>query len=219
MSIYLLLFNVVFTFAGINLAIIAYAKLTGRKINYNSLRATLTDISGDDDCADADSGCKVSYACNITDITLAVWSSNVLTNFTMGAVGKWVKIEPSANDTSQYSDVGERTVGSNKKKYAQEYNGQFLGISSAKREALAAFDDTCKLCVIHFLNNGAVLVQGIVKSTDTAAFTTTKKPAKSISSGLSDQGDNENRYEMKILSESKLLSHHSTLTPAAIEAL
>lgn len=178
----------------------------------------LVSLTSAVECSASDGGIYQTYLVDkdeITDVTFD--ASGIITGFTMAQVGQWVKYEYDDDDTAFFNQTGERT---NKK---HTVNGQaffkFAGISATKVEFANKAKNCCGMVAIHFLNSGAVLVQGIDYDWDATTWKFTKQRAKVTASILTDTGANEDRVEVNINSVGKEFASTTSLTATAIEAL
>ena len=181
--------------------------------------ATLTAVSQDlASCADADGGIVQSYFtdfANITSMTFA--ATREVTAIVMAAPGtnQWVRFIYDDDDTAFYNQTGVRD--GKKHNYDQQAFMQFEGITIAKVDAFEDFKECCNLVGLHVFNSGIIMMQG-AEDDGTGAIKRTKVSAKGTINIFSDTGDNVERIEVTVDSQSKR-AHVVDLTTAAIEAL
>lgn len=171
-------------------------------------------------CVSSDGGIRASYVTDCDNITGVTFDANgQITAFTMADTDQWTQYEmDTETDTAFYNETGERT--GNKHILKQEAFMQFGGLDNEKRKASKALTGCCCLVAVHFMNNGTARVQGIEQvGTSTTLFQTSKKRNRVTANLLSDTGANEDRLELRFLSESRIPSHFTTLTEAALLAL
>lgn len=173
------------------------------------------------DCISSDGGISFSYVADGTLITAVANTANVVSNFTMSETGAWKLLEYNQDDdTAYYNQVGERT--NNKHIYNQAAFMAFGGVEETKGLAIEKLKNCCRLVMIHFMNSGKKLVQGIELIEGGTApdnWKYTKKNAKATVSIMGDTGANEDRYEITVNSQSRGASPFTSLTKTAIEAL
>ena len=161
------------------------------------------------DCSGSDGGIFKSFlidaakvdASGITHVNQLVSSITTSEN--------WVEFRfDTDNDTAYYNQEGERT--NNKHVYNQTAFMQFSGIDETKRAAAEALKQCCAVVAVHFLNNGKVLIQGVELLTS-PDWKITKKAAKATINILTDTGNNEDRIEVTLISQSRQASPFTTM--------
>lgn len=174
----------------------------------------------DTNCDPSSGGIKVSYITDIENITSVTWDvNNQVTGITMEDTDLWAKFVYENNDTAFYNQVGARANNGKKHPYTQTAFMQFEGLTNAKRAAVEALVECCKLVAIHFTTNGTAMIQGIKKVAGGGLFEETNKPAKMTALFNTDTSANADRVEFQLISEDNKLSPFTTLSKAAIEAL
>lgn len=175
--------------------------------------------SAADGCVDTDGGIAESYAVDceyIQDVTFN--TDGEITAIVMNAADKWVHYKYDVDDDVPYfNQIGERTGKKHITKQTAFFG--FAGISTPSVEFANTVKSCCCIVLVHILNSGTALVQGIDRNPVTGIWSTTKKPVKATVSMLSDTGAGEERIEVTFESESKGFSPITTLTGTDIEAL
>lgn len=165
----------------------------------------LLEVDAGDICPDIESGVEVSYgvaAAEVEDITMTGTS---ITAFTMANAGAWVKLKPTQDDTAYFNSVGDRQQDQHM--FNQEYFGKFSGLDAAKITAGNALANCCNMIVVHFLNNGQKIVQGIDLRKNAPPgdkqWRWSKQTAKPTVSMYSGQGTEPDRLEIRNISVCK----------------
>lgn len=174
----------------------------------------------DTNCDESSGGLKVSYITDIENITSVAWDvNNQATGIVMDTPNQWAKFVYENNDTAFYNQVGARANNGKKHPYTQSAFMQFEGLTNSKRAAVEALVDCCRLVAIHFTTNGTAMIQGIKKSANTGLFEESNKPAKITALFNTDTSANADKAELQLISEDNKISHFTTLSKTAIEAL
>lgn len=182
--------------------------------------ADLTDITAVASCED-DGGLAYSYVAPLSKLSAITVTSGVITGMTMTAAGEWAKYTYDSDGTAVYAQPGTRSTTGRGRTFAQQADFKFSGITAAYIAAANAAGLKCPVVVIHVLNNGMRLVQGIeVQSGATGGFVKSKVlealVVPSMTSGLSTESSN---MSFSITSTSRSLSVSTDLTDSEIEAL
>jgi hypothetical protein len=167
-------------------------------------------------CATSDGGIRNSYItdfANITDVTFAV--SGEITAITMSGPGLWEKYVYDDDDSAFFNSEGERT--GKKLVYNQAAFMKFEGITVAKLTAIDSIRECCNAVLIHRLNSGIAIIQGL-ENDGAGNFVRLKTSPKGTPNIMSDTGANTDRVEITFNSVCKKI-HAVGLTDAAIEAL
>ena len=172
-----------------------------------------------DNCIPSDGGIRLSYLAQCSDIASVTYTSGVITAFVMEELGGWIKYKyDTDDDTAYYNQTGVRT--NRRHVFDQTAFIKFAGISDTTVEFANGIKDCCCLVAVHFLNDGATLVQGIEEDEDaTAGFREVKKPAKATVNVMTGTGAEEARVEVSIISQARSASATTDLTPEDLEAL
>jgi len=178
--------------------------------------ATLSPITQANNCGTSDGGIIQSYYTDFSNITAATFTATgQISAFTMTGTSQWIKFVYDDDDSAFYNQTGTRT--GKKHTYAQQAFMKFEAISQANVQAAENFKECCELVGIHVFNSGVIMVQGL-EDDGTGTMKRTKISAKGTINVLSDTGDNTDRIEITVDSESKRV-HTVGLTTAQIEAL
>lgn len=154
---------------------------------------------------------------NITAITKDV--NDIITNFTMSATGLWEKLEYDVDGTANYNQAG--TFANSRTSVEQTAFLKFGGISNDYIKAANGAKDCCDIVVIHILNNGLRMVQGIEPSASAVGgFLGTKnRQTRIVPTINTDTSQNAARMEYSITGNANSFSLTTDLTDAEIEAL
>lgn len=181
----------------------------------------LTALNSASGCPDNTGGIQYSYGCKKTDITALTITSGQISGFTMASTGLWKKLEYDKNETSRFSQVGERVNDFGPIFYNQESFMHFGGISHSLKSWGDDAAECCELVFIHVLTNGNKVVQGIeIDTSMTGNISGTKlQPTKLTPSQESGTAAEVARLEALIKGRAKQLAPFTTLSSSAIEAL
>ena len=169
-------------------------------------------------CPTVAGGVRETWITSCDNISSVTWdANNQVTNFTMSTPGTWTRFLYNDDDTAKFDS--ENTGSGNLRRYTQIFEAYFSGLDNVKRNAAMALDDCCCLVVVHFLNSGLAVVQGIQKLSTAPFFKTTNKRLRSKTSLLHDTGANEDRLKLTMESISTEHHYYTTLTETAIAAL
>lgn len=170
-------------------------------------------------CETTDGGIRETIFVDFDAIATVTWDvDDVISGVTTSTPGASKALVYDDNDTAYFNEVGERS--NLKHIFKQEANMVFSGQNKDKRKATKAALDCCALVAFHIMNNGKIKVQGIEKVAGTpVTFRNTKKRLRLTASALSGTGAEEDRYEWKLMSESKEEAYFTSLTPTVIRAL
>jgi len=217
----MLLFSLIIMFSFAWAIQFAYAKVSGRSIQYTRLAACgLLELSGNaDDCADASGGIVKSYVADFDDLDVAMATFDLegrLVDIPWNTVGTpYVELSPDDNDQAFFNQEGARD-DNDKFTATGTASYTFTGVNDPKYLAAKALVKCCALVVVHEWANGFVTVQG-VKAVQVASVWTlkrTKKAAKAIASILSETGENSDRVTLTIVNSDSEFA--VTLTPGQI---
>lgn len=171
-------------------------------------------------CNNDGGGIARSFMCKLADITAVTLTSGVISNFTMASTGLWKALAYDKDDTAYFNQVGARAAAGAPYIATQTAFLKFKGISSTYVTTSNAMKDCCNVVVIHVLNNGERLVQGIeLDSTAVGGFVSSKTDTRVIPSLMSDTGANQARLELLVEGTTFNLSPVTDLTDSEILAL
>jgi hypothetical protein len=180
----------------------------------------ITSLSSVATCNNDIGGIARSFMCNLADITAVTLTSGVISGFTMASTGLWKQMTYDKDDTAYYNQTGARANPGAPLVATQTSFLKFKGMSSAYITAANAAKDCCNVVLIHVLNNGARIVQGIViDATAVGGFSGTKTDTRVTPSVMSDTGANQSRLEYLIEGTAYDFSPTTSLTDSAILAL
>lgn len=180
----------------------------------------LTALSSIATCTNDGGGIARSFMCNLADITAVTLTSGVISGFTMASTGLWKALAYDKDDTAYFNQTGARANAGAPFIATQTAFLKFKGMSSAYITAANSMKDCCNVVVIHVLNNGARLVQGIeIDATAVGGFVGSKTDTRVIPSAMSDTGANQARLELLIEGTAFTLTPTTSLSDSAILAL
>lgn len=178
----------------------------------------LIDLAAQAECATSEGGIFETQVVDGNFIDSVVFDANgVVTSIVMGTADKWVNYEYDDDDSASYNQNSERA--NRKVTITQTAFFKFAGITDTKVEFANGIKDCCKLVLIHRLNSGAGLIQGVEPYNGSWRFT--KQKAKATPNVLSDTGAGEGRVEINVNSVGSEFSAplDAALDTAAILAL
>lgn len=172
------------------------------------------------DCTNDGGGIARSFMCKLADITAITLTSGVISGFTMASTGLWKQLSYDKDDTAYFNQTGARANAGAPYIATQTAFLKFKGMSNTYITVANNMKDCCNVVVIHVLNNGVRLVQGIeIDSTAVGGFVGSKTDTRVIPSAMSDTGANQARLELLVEGTAFTLTPTTSLTDSAILAL
>lgn len=110
-------------------------------------------------CARVIGGVKTSFFGSWDDIDACTVASGIITAITMKATKKLYEIQGDDDNTSTYNQPTE--FSNQVTKYNQAYSTKMSGTGNAKIVAANNMKGIKKLCIIHVLNDGTLVSQGV----------------------------------------------------------
>jgi hypothetical protein len=182
------------------------------------MACALVAIGSATDCVPNEGGIFESYATNLSSITSATITANVISNFTMSATGLWKKFTYDKDNTANYNQVG--SLNGNRFSVEQTAFMKFRGISQAYIAASNTASECCNTVWVHFLSNGVAVVQGFEYLSATGTPIGTKnRDTRIVPSMNTDTSQNEARTEWTVSGNSNTFGNTTSLTGAALLAL
>lgn len=178
----------------------------------------LVGVGSVGDCVPNEGGIKKSLATKLSNITNVTLTSGVISNFTMSSTGLWEEYIYDLDATANFNQVG--SLNNNRFSVEQTAFMKFKGISQAYIAAANSAKDCCDTVWVHFLTNGATLVQGFEYLTATGAPERTANRQTRITPTINtDTSANESRMEYTVAGNSNSFTNTTSMTAAAILAL
>lgn len=169
-------------------------------------------------CEGSQGGIYVSYALKFSDLDTVTFDAdgNITAITTLGGA-LFAKYEYVKDDTAYYNQTGERNnlVHS----YNQESFFKFPSITVENQNYVDSIDGCCDLFLVHFLNNGVALAQGIEYDKINDVWKDPRNSTKPTISVMSDTGENESRVESMFTSIAHRRSPIVVLTTEEMDAL
>lgn len=184
------------------------------------MACTTQDLIAATNCDPSIGGLQFSYFCKYSEITSFTVTSGLITAIVMAGSGSWKAWKPT-RDSSAYFNATGNAATKNSFQFDQVAFLKYSGISHESVKAGNAMIPCCDLVGVHFLDNGAVLFQGVEFNAAGTGVVQSKEAAKFVPSILSGAGDDESRVEFLVNSKAKnqAIGDKATITEAYITGL
>lgn len=172
------------------------------------------------DCTPNEGGIIKSFGTKLSNITGVTLASGVISNFTMSTTGLWEEFVYDRDATANFSQTG--SVNNNRFSVEQAAFMKFRGISQTSIAAANQAKDCCDVVFVHYLANGATLVQGFESLSATITATpeaTFNRNTRIIPNVITDTTANEARVEYNVTGNSNSFTNTTSLTQTALAAL
>lgn len=178
----------------------------------------LINIDSGADCNNSNGGVRVTLYTKLSNITTATLTSDVISNFTMSSTGLWKKLNFEKDGTAFFNVVGTRN--GDRITFEQSSLLKFKGLTETYLKAANELKDCCELVMVHFLNNGATVVQGLERISATGSpIGLMNTQNRLVPSAYSDTSQNSSRLEFNISGNGNSMPMTTSMTEAAILAL
>ena len=170
------------------------------------------------DCIPNTGGIIKSLATKLSNITNVTLTTGVISNFTMSSTGLWEEFLYDLDATANFNQVG--ALNNNVFSVEQTAFMKFKGISQAYVAAANAAKDCCDTVWIHYLANGATLVQGFEYLSATGApQRTINRQTRIVPTINTDVSTGEARMEYTVSGNANSFTNTTSMTAAAVLAL